>query len=117
MVWYSHLLKNFPQFVVIHAVKYFGIANKAEVDLSLELSCFFDDPVDVGNLISGSSAFSKFSLNIWKFTVHVLLKTDLENFEHYFVNFEMEANPTPARDAQRAQPYLVCTSTQRPHKD
>ena len=68
-------------------------------------------------MISDSYVFSKFSLNIWKFTVHVLLKTDLENFEHYFVNVEMEANPTPARDAQRAQPYLVCTSTQRPHKD
>ena len=72
MVWYYHLLKNIPQFVVIHAVKDFGIANKAEVDVSLELSCFTDDPVYVGNFISGSSAFSKFSLNIWKFTVHVL---------------------------------------------
>ena len=82
MVWYSHLL-NFPQFVVIHAVKGFGIVNKAEVDVFLELSCFFDNLVDVGNLISGSSAFSKSSLNIWKFTVHVLLKPDLENFKHY----------------------------------
>ena len=86
MVWYSHLLKNFPQFVVIHIVKGFGIVNKAEVDVFLELSCFFNDPVDVCNLISGSSAFSKSSLNIWKFMVHVLLKSSLENFEHYFAN-------------------------------
>ena len=84
MVWYSHLLKNFPQFIVIHTVKGFGIINKAEVDVFLELSCFFDDPVDVGNLISGSSAFSKSSLNICKFMVHVLMKPDLEDFEHYF---------------------------------
>ena len=84
MVWYSHPLQNFPQFIVIHTVKGFGIANKAEIDVFLELSCFFDDPVDVGNLISGSSALSKTSLNIWKFTVHVLLKPRLENFEHYF---------------------------------
>ena len=73
MVWYSHLLQNFPQFIVIHTVKGFGIANKAETDIFLELSCFFDDPADVGNLISGSSAFSKTSLNIWKFMVHILL--------------------------------------------
>ena len=86
MVWYSHLLKNFPQFIVIHTDKGFGIVNKAEIDVFLELSCFFDDPVDVGNLISGSSAFSKTSLNIWTFTVHVLLKSDLENFEHYFTS-------------------------------
>ena len=85
MVWYSHLLKNFPQFIVIHTVKGFGIVNKAEVDIFLELSCFFDDPTDVGNLISGS-AFSKSSLNIWKFTVRVLLKPGLENFEHYFAS-------------------------------
>ena len=84
MVWYSHLLKYFPQFAVIHTVKGFGIVNKAEVDVFLEFSCFFDDPVDVGNLISGSSAFFKSSLNIWKFMVHVLLKSGLENFEHYF---------------------------------
>ena len=84
MVWYSHLLKNFPQFVVIHTVKGFGIVNKTEIDVFLELSCFFDDSTDVGNLISGSSAFSKSSLNIWKFTVHVLLKPGLENSEHYF---------------------------------
>ena len=86
MVWYSHLLKNFPQFVVIHTVKGFGIINKTEVDVFLELSCFFDDPVDVANLISGSPAFSKSSLNIWKFMVHVLLKPGLENFEHYFAS-------------------------------
>ena len=86
MVWYSHLLKNFPQFVVIHTVEGFGIVNKAEIDVFLELSCFFDDPADIGNLISGSSAFSKTSLNIWKFSVHVLLKPGLENFEHYFTS-------------------------------
>ena len=84
MVWYSHLLKNFPQFVVIHTVKVFGVGNKA--DVFLELSCFFHDPADVGNLISGSSAFLKSSLNIWKFTVHVLLKPGLENFEHFFAS-------------------------------
>ena len=83
MVWYSHLFKNFPQFAVIHTVKGFGVVNKAEVDVFLKLYCFFYDPTDVGNLISGSSAFSKSSLNIWKFTAHVLLKPDLENFEHY----------------------------------
>ena len=86
MVWYSHLLKNFPQFVVIHSVKGLGVVNTAEVDVFLELSCFFDDTVDVGNLVPGSSAFSKTSLNIWKFTVHVLLKPGLENFEHYFTS-------------------------------
>ena len=79
-------LSEFPQFTVIHTVKGFGIVNKAEIDVFLELSCFFDDPVDVGNLISGSSAYSKTSLNIWKFKVHVLLKPDLENFEHYFTS-------------------------------
>ena len=84
MVWYSYLLKNFPQFVVIHTVKGFGIVNKAEVDVFLELSCFFDHLTDVGNLISVSSAFSKSSLNVWKVTVHILLKPGLENFEHYF---------------------------------
>ena len=86
MVWYSHLLKNFLQFVVIHTVKSFGVVDKAEVDVFLELSCFFDDPADVGNLISGSYAFSKSSLNVWKFTVHVLLKPGLENFEHSFAS-------------------------------
>jgi len=84
VVWYSHLFKNFPQFIVIHTVKGFGVVNKAEVDVFLELSCFLDEPRDVQNLISGSSAFSKSSLNIWKFTVHILLKPGLENFEHYF---------------------------------
>ena len=82
MVWYSHLLKNFPQFVVIHRVEGFSIVNEAEVDISLELSCLFDDPSDVGNWTSSSSAFSKPSLNIWKFTVHILLRPVLENFEH-----------------------------------
>ena len=86
MVWYSHVFQNFPQFIVIHAVKGFGVVNKAEVDVFLEFSCFFDDPVDVGNLISGSSAFSKFSLNIWKFSVHILLKPLVEDFEHYFAS-------------------------------
>ena len=86
MVWYSHLLKNFPQFVVIHTVKGFGIVNKTEVDAFLELSCFFDDPAEVGNLISGSSAFSKSNLNIWKFSVRVLLKPSFENFEHCFAS-------------------------------
>ena len=86
VVWYSNLLKNFPQFVVIHMVKVFGIVNKAEIDVFLELSCFFDGPADVGNLISSSSAFSKTSLNIWKFVVHVLQMPGLENFEHYFTS-------------------------------
>ena len=84
MVWYSHLFKNYPQFIVIHTVKGFGIVNKAEV--FLELSCFFYDPADVGNLISGSSGFSKTSLKIWKFMIHVLLKPGLEDFEHYFAS-------------------------------
>ena len=86
MVLYSHLFQNFPQFVVIHTVKGFGIVNKAEIDVFLELSCFLDDPEDVGNLISGSSAFSKTSLNIWKFMFYVLLKPGLENVEHYFTS-------------------------------
>ena len=86
MVWYSHLLKNFPQLVVIHTVKGFVVVNKAEVDDFLALSCFYHDPVDVGSLISGSSAFYKSILNNWKFMVHILLKTDLENFEHYFAS-------------------------------
>ena len=86
MVWYSHVFLNFPQFIVIHTVKGFGIVNKAEIDVFLELSCFFDDPADVGNLISGSSAFSKTSLNVRESTGHVLLKPGLENFEHYFTS-------------------------------
>ena len=92
MVWYSHLFKNFPQFLAIHTVKGFSIVNKA--DVFLELSCFLDDPADVGNLISGSSAFSKTSLNIWKFTVHssLLIKPVLENFEHYFASMGDECN-------------------------
>ena len=86
VVWYSHLFQNFLQFIVIHTVKGFGIDNKVEIDVFQELSCFFDDPVDAGNLISGSSAFLKSSLNIWKFMAHVLLKPGLENFEHYFAS-------------------------------
>ena len=92
MVWYSHLLKNFPQFLVINTVKGFGVVNKAEVDAFLELSYFFDDPANVGNLISGSSDFSKSSLNIWKFSVHVLLKPSLQNFERDFASLRNECN-------------------------
>ena len=86
MVWYAHLFQNFPQFIVIHTVKGFGIVNKAEIDVFLELFSFFHDAGDIGNLISGSSAFSKTSLNMWKFMVHVLLKPGLENFDHYFIS-------------------------------
>ena len=86
MVWYSYLFKNFPKFVVIHTVRGFSLVNEAEIDVSLEFSCFFYDPADVGSLISGSSGFSKSSLNIWKFLVHVLLNLDLGNFEHYFAS-------------------------------
>ena len=86
MVWYLHLFKNFPQFVVVHTVKGFSVVNEAEVDVVLELPCFLYDPTDIGNLISGSSAFSKSSLNIWRFLFHVLLKPSLENFEHYFAS-------------------------------
>ena len=86
MVWYSQLLNNFPQFVVIHTVKGFGVVNKAEVDVFLELFCFFDDPTDAGNMIAGSSAFSKSNLNIEKLSVHILLKPSLENFENYFAS-------------------------------
>ena len=86
MLWYSHLFQNFPQFIVIHTVKGFVIVKKPEVDVFLELSCFFNDPADVGNLISGSSAFSKTSLNIWKFMAHVYLKPGLENCDHYFTS-------------------------------
>ena len=92
VVWYSHHFQNFPQFIVIHTVKGFGIVNKAEIDVFLELSCFLDNPADVGNLISGSSTFSKTSLNIWKFMVHVLLKPCLENFEHYFTSEWMKVS-------------------------
>ena len=91
VVWYSHLFQDCPQFIVIHTVKGFGIVNKAEIDVFMELSCFFDDPADVANLISGSSAFSKSSLNIWKFSVHILLGLSLENFEHYLLACEMSA--------------------------
>ena len=90
MVWYSHLFKNFPQFVVIHTIKGFGLVNKAEVNVFLELSCFFHEPMDVGNLISGSSAFSESSLNIWKFSVYVLLKHSLDNFQHKTVVVNVE---------------------------
>ena len=86
MVWYSHLFQNFPQFVVIHTVKSFGIVNKAEIDVFLELSCFLDGSINVGNLLSGFSAFSKSSLNIWRFSVHLLLKPGLENFEYYLAS-------------------------------
>ena len=92
VVWYFHLFQDFSQFVVIYTVKDFGIFNKAEIDVFLEHSCFSVDPADVGNLISGSSAFSKTSLNIWKFTVHILLKPGLENFEHYFTRVWVESN-------------------------
>ena len=91
MVWYSHLFKNLPQFVVIHTVKGFGTVNKAKIDVFLELSCFFNDPKDVGNLISGSSVFSTSSLNIWKFTVHILLKPGLENLSITLLACEMSA--------------------------
>ena len=92
MIWYFHLLKNFPQFVLIHTVKGFGIVNKAEIDVFLELSCLCSDSADVGNLIFGSSAFSKSSLNIWKFMVHILLEPGLENFQHYFFSMWDECN-------------------------
>ena len=90
MAWYSHLFKTFPQFVVIHTVKGFGIVNKAEIDVFLELTCFLNDPMDIGNLITGSSAFSKSSLNIWKFIAHLLLMPGLENFD-YLLACEMSA--------------------------
>ena len=92
MVWYSHLFKNFPEFVVMHTVKGFNLVSKAKVDVFLIFSCFFYDPVDVGSLVSGSSAFSKSSLNTWKFRVHILLKPGLENFEHYFASMLDECN-------------------------
>ena len=92
VVWYSHLFQNFPQFIVTHTVQGFGIVNKAEIDVLLEFSCFFHDPTDVGNLISGCSAFSKSVMNIWKFTIHVPLRPALENFEHYFASVWDECN-------------------------
>ena len=114
VVWYSHLFQNFPQFIVIHTVKGFGIVNKAEIDVFLELSCFFDDPMDVGNLISGFSAFSKSSLNIWKFSVHILLKPGLENFQHYFACMKVKVKSlsrvrlfaTPWTVAHQAPPSM-----------
>ena len=106
VVWYSNLSMNFPEFIVVHRVKGFGIVNKAETDVFLELSCFFDDPLDVGNLISGSPAFSKSSLNIWKFTVHILLKSGLENFEHYFTSLVAQTvmRETQVRSLGREDP-------------
>ena len=92
VVWYSHLLKNFSRFVVIYTVKGFGVVSKAKVDIFLEFSCFFSGPTDVGNLIFGSSAFSKSSLHIWRFRVHILMKSGLENFEHYFASMWNECN-------------------------
>ena len=106
VVSYSHLLKNFPQFVVIHTVKGFGVVNKAEVDVFLELPCFFDDPADVGNLISGSSAFPKSNLNIWKFMFHILLKPGLENFEHYFASMWDECNCAVDFEHSLALPFF-----------
>ena len=92
VVWYSHFFWNFPQFILVYTVKGFGIVNKAEIDVFLELPCFFDDPRDACNLISGSSAFSKTNLNIWKFTIHILLKPGLEDFKHYFSSVWDECN-------------------------
>ena len=115
VVWCSHLFKNF-QFVVIHTVKGFSIVNKAELDVILEVSCFFDDPTDVGNLVSGSSAFSKSNLNIWKFMVHGSCKEKPRQMVGG-AKLCLESNPIPAREAQRAQTYLVCTRTQKPHRD
>ena len=92
VVWNAHLFQNFPQFIVIHTVKGFGIVNNTEIDVFLEFSCFFYDPADIGNLISGSSAFSKSSLNIWQFKGHILLKAGLQNFEHYFTSVWDECN-------------------------
>ena len=113
VVWYSHLFQNFPQFIVIHTAKVFGIVNKAEIDVFLEPSCFFDDPADVGNLISGSSAFSKSSLNIWESMVHVLFKPGLENFEHYFASVWDECNwavvsASPSRDRETGCSLTHC---------
>ena len=104
VVWYSHLFQNFLQFIVSHTVKGFGIVNKAELDAFLELSCIFHDPADVGNLTSGFSAFSKTNLNIWKFTVHVLLKPVLENFEHYFTRDRKSTRLNSSHDRQSRIP-------------
>ena len=113
MVWYSHLFQNFPQFIVIHKVKGFGIVNKAEIDVFLEISCFFDDPADVGNLISGSSAFSKTSLNIRKFTVHVLLKPSLDNFNYYSRKIiELERLEISSRKFETSREYFMETWAQ-----
>ena len=109
VVWYSHLFQNFPQFIVIHTVKGFGIVNKAEIDVFLELSCLFHDPVDVGNLISGSSAFSKTSLNIRKFTVHILLKPGLENFQHYFTSVSVQFSSVAQSCLTRCDPMNCST--------
>ena len=107
MIWYSHLLKNFPQFFVIYTVKGFSIVSEAEVDVFLEFSCFFYNPADVGNLISGSSAFSKTSLNIWKFTDHVLLKPSLENFKYYFrKTIELERLEISSRKLEIPREYF-----------
>ena len=103
VVWYSHVFQSFPQFIVIHTVEGFGIVNKAELDVFLELSCYFDDPADIGNLISGSSVFSKTSLNIWEFSVHVLLKPGLDYFEHYFTSAEACWLPQTAQKRGREE--------------
>ena len=101
VVWYSHFFQNFPQFIVFHTVKGFGIVNKAEIDVFMEFSCFFVDPADVGNLISGSSAFSKSNLNIWRYMVHILLKPGLENFEHYFAVYSVQFSRSVMSDSLR----------------
>ena len=115
VVWYFHLFQNFPQFIVIHTVKGFGIVNKAEIDVFLELSCFFDDPVDVGNLISGSSAFSKSSLYIWKFSVHILLKPSLKDFENQLASMHSSKASILQRSAfftvQLSHPYMTTGKT------
>ena len=115
MVWYSHLFQNFPQFIVIHTVNGFGIVNKAEIDVFLELSCLFHDPADVGNLVSGSSAFSKTSLNIRKFMVHLLLKPGLENFEHNSrknEGMEPKQNQYPVVDVTDDRSMILCCKEQ-----
>ena len=120
VVWYSHLFQNFPQFIVIHTVKGFGVVNKAEIDVFLELFCFFHDLADVGNLISGSSAFSKTNLNIWKFTVHVLLKPGLDNFEHYFTSkccCQVASVVSDSVRRHRRQPTRLCPPWDSPGKN